>query len=95
MEVLMELDFFATLREITGRSEQQWNSNVETAGALLLELCSRYGPKFKSWVLKENGSLGEMCIILVNGHDIRELDGLATRLHPEDAISFFPPVAGG
>ena len=91
----MELDYFATLREITGRPEEPWNSNAETAGALLLELCSRYGPEFRHWVLKEDGSLGGMCIILVNGHDIRDLEGLATRLHPEDSISFFPPVAGG
>ena len=91
----MQLQYFATLRDITGRSEQPWSSNVETAGELLLQLCSRYGPKFKRWVLEEDGSLSQMCIILVNGHDIRGLDGLATRLHPEDSIGFFPPVAGG
>ena len=91
----MELAFFATLREITGCSKQTWNASVETIGDLLHELCGRYGPNFKRWVLEEDGSLGQMCIILVNGCDIRELNGLATRLHPEDEISFFPPVAGG
>ena len=91
----MQLAYFASLREITGRSKQPWNSNVETAGDLLNELCSLYGPNFKRWVLEEDGSLSQMCIILVNGRDIRELSGLATRLHPEDTISFFPPVAGG
>jgi len=91
----MELDYFATLREITGCSEQPWNSKAETAGELLRELSARYGQKFKQWVLKEDGSLGELCIILVNGHDIRESDGLATPLHPEDTICFFPPIAGG
>jgi MoaD family protein len=91
----MELAFFATLREITGRSKQPWNVSVETAGDLLHELCNLYGPEFKRWILKEDGSLGQLCIILVNGHDIRELNGLATRLQQEDSISFFPPVAGG
>ena len=91
----MHLAYYATLREITGRSKQTWNSNVETIGDLLREVCSRYGSNFKRWVLEEDGSLGQMCIILVNGHDIRELNGLATSLHPEDSISFFPPVAGG
>jgi len=91
----MQLAYFATLREITGLSKQTWNSSVETIGDLLREVCSRYGPNFKRWVLEEDGSLGQMCIILVNGHDVRELNGLATRLHPEDSISFFPPVAGG
>ena len=91
----MELEYFATLREITGRSNQTWNSNMETVGDLLRELSVRYGQDFKRWVLKEDGSLAQMCIILVDGHDIRESDGLATRLHPEDSICFFPPVAGG
>ena len=91
----MNLGYYATLREITGRSEQPWNSNTETVGDLLRELSTRYGRNFKRWVLEEDGSLGKLCIILVNGQDVRELDGLTTRLHPEDSISFFPPVAGG
>jgi MoaD family protein len=91
----MNLAYFATLREITGRSKEPWNSNSETVGDLLRDLSSRYGKDFKHWVLEEDGSLGQMCIILVNGHDIRELDGLITRLHAKDSISFFPPVAGG
>ena len=91
----MNLAYFATLREITGRSKEPWNSNSETVGDLLRDLSSRYGKDFKRWVLEEDGSLGQMCIILVNGHDVRELDGLTTRLNAEDSISFFPPVAGG
>jgi len=91
----MNLAYFATLREITGRSKQQWKSNSETIGDLLRDLSARYGKDFRRWVLKDDGSLGQMCIILVNGHDIRELDGLTTRLRTEDSISFFPPVAGG
>jgi len=91
----MNLAYFATLREITGRSKEPWNSNSETIGDLLRDLSAKYGKDFKRWVLEEDGSLGQMCIILVNGHDVRELDGLTTRLHAEDSISFFPPVAGG
>ena len=91
----MQLAYFATLREITGRSKQPWNANVETAGDLIRELCSRYGPRFQQWVLEKDGSLGQMCIILVNGRDIRDLNGLETRLQSEDSICFFPPVAGG
>ena len=91
----MNLGYYATLREITGRSKQVWNSNSETVGDLLRDLSARYGQDFRRWVLKEDGTLGQMCIILVNGRDVRELDGLTTRLQPEDSISFFPPVAGG
>jgi molybdopterin synthase sulfur carrier subunit len=91
----MQLAYFANLREITGLSKQTWNLNVETIGKLIGELCTTYGKEFRRWVLKDDGSLGELCIILVNGHDIRELNGLATHLNPEDEISFFPPVAGG
>jgi molybdopterin converting factor small subunit len=74
---------------------QRTHCSPQLVGLLAQLGLSLLEPKFKSWVLKEDGSLGEMCIILVNGHDIRELDGLATRLHPKDSISFFPPVAGG
>lgn len=91
----MHLAYFATLRDVAGYSKQEWNAPVETVGDLLRALCSRYGPNFKRWVLEDDGSLGQLCIILVNGHDIRDLDGMATCLHPDDTICFFPPVAGG
>lgn len=91
----MELEYFAALREITGRSKQPWNANMRTVGDLLRELSASYGEDFRHWVLNDDGSLAQMCIILVNGHDIRESDGLATLLHQEDSISFFPPLAGG
>ena len=43
----------------------------------------------------DGDKLGAWVILLVNGHDLRHLQGLETPLRPEDVVSIFPPVAGG
>ncbi len=91
----MVIQYFAMLREITRTREQVWNEPADTIGELLAAHCKRYGPSFRRWVLDEDGGLGQMAILLVNGHDVRDLDGLQTHLQANDTISIFPPVAGG
>ena len=91
----MIIRYFAFLRDITRVSEQHWNEHPEQLGDLLASLSKRYGPGFRYWVLEEDGRLSEHSIVLVNGRDARDLDGLKTALKPDDIIAIFPPVAGG
>jgi len=91
----MVIRYFAFLRDITRKSEQLWNDPAERLGDLLAALSKKYGTGFRCWVLEEDGQLSHHSIVLVNGRDARDLNGLDTVLHPGDIIAIFPPVAGG
>jgi molybdopterin synthase sulfur carrier subunit len=91
----MIIRYFAYLRDFSRVSEQRWTEPAGRLGDLLETLCCRYGPGFRRWLLEEDGRLGQMSIVLINGRDARELAGLDTPLQSDDVIALFPPVAGG
>jgi MoaD family protein len=86
--------YFADIRTLTGRGEQQWARAAPTLGALLKDLVSQYGAAFEKKIFHD-GRLSGAMIVLVNGQDVALLKGLDTPLEPEDNIVFFPMVAGG
>ncbi len=90
----MQIEYFAMLRQATGKNREQWNKPAGTLGELLRDLSERYGPGFSRWLL-DGDQLSDIAIIMVNGRDVRHLQGLATPLQPDDTIAIFPPVAGG
>ena len=90
----MIIKFFADIRTLTGRGEQQWTKAAPTVRALASELVSEYGAAFEKKVFHE-GHLSGSIIILVNGRDVTLRSGLETPLSPEDTVVFFPMVAGG
>lgn len=90
----MRLQYFAMLREATGKAEEEWPRPAATLDELIRDLVARYGVDFGRWVYAD-GKLSELAIILVNGRDVRHLSRGETRLEPEDSIVIFPPVAGG
>ena len=89
----MKVTYFATLRDVAGKNEEDWERPAATVGELLRDLVARYGREFARWVF-EDGQLS-LAIILVNGHDVRGLQRLDTPLRPTDAVTIFPPVGGG
>jgi molybdopterin synthase sulfur carrier subunit len=90
----MTVQYFALLRDVTGKTSEDWRDPASTVGDLLRELAARYGPEFSRWVL-DHGDLGKFAIVLVNGHDVRQLQRLATPLAATDNVVIFPPVGGG
>jgi molybdopterin synthase sulfur carrier subunit len=90
----MMVRYFALLRDVTGKKEEDWRQPEATLGDLLRALVARYGRAFERWVLKD-GDLWNLVIILVNGRDVRHLQRLATPLAPTDTVVIFPPVGGG
>lgn len=90
----MQIRYFATIRAITGESILRWDKPAAILGELLRDLSRHYGSRFQNWVLEGDG-LGSAIIILVNGTDVRHLQGIDTPLQPDDTISIFPLVAGG
>ena len=88
------LSYFAVLREVTHTSAEEWTRPAATLRDLLHDLVARYGPRFGRWVLPDGEHTG-LAIVLVNGSDVRGLQGLDTPLKPNSEICIFPPVAGG
>ncbi len=90
----MKIEYFAMLRQVTGKTQEQWNRPAATLGDLMGDLCSKYGDGIKRW-LYEGDRLSTIAIIMVNGRDVRHLQGFETPLKPDDTVVIFPPVAGG
>jgi molybdopterin synthase sulfur carrier subunit len=90
----MEIKYFADVRDLTGHNSVTWNVPASTLDELLHALAGRYGYRFAARMF-EGLALSPTIIILVNGRDVRHLDGLETPLHADDTISIFPMVAGG
>ena len=91
----MELKFFATYRDIT-RCKDMWIPAPHNVWEMLEQLGERYGAPIRAKLFTPDGSeIGEEAIILVNGRDIKHLDGKDTLLAETDVVCIFPMVAGG
>jgi len=90
----MLVKYFADIRALTGRLQEEWVLPTPTLRDLLLGLAERYGEPFRRRVLPE-GHISDTIIVLVNGQHVIHLEGLDTRLQPDTVVSIFPMVAGG
>ena len=90
----MRISYFALLRDATKKSHELWQRPAATLRDLLRDLVAEYGPNFARWILKD-GELAGYAIILVDGQDVRGLQGLDTPLSPDTDVFIFPPLAGG
>ena len=92
----VEVRFFTSLREITGKKveEVQLQSSI-TVEELLTGFSKKYGRKFMEYLYNEEGKVHSFLSILVNGKSINVLKGLDTELKEGDTIAILPPVGGG
>jgi molybdopterin synthase sulfur carrier subunit len=92
----VEVRLFANLRELakTKVAMEEVESGT-TVGDFLQKICEKLGAKFRMAVLNERGQPNENIKILLNGHNIVFLQGMATKLKDGDVIAIFPPVGGG
>lgn len=92
----MKIRCYAYFRDILGSSQFEYNKSAATLGELLVDFSARHGQPFRKWVYEPDGkTFSHMVIILINGKDARDLQGLDTPLSPEDTVVLFPPLAGG
>ena len=90
------IKFFTTLRELTGKGEEQMElPSVTTVEELLKQLSKRYGRKFSDYVYNDVGNVRGYLQFLINGRSITTLQGLETRLKEGDRVAIIPPVGGG
>ena len=88
----MRVNFLGAIREITGIPVQ--SSNASTIRDLLNSLLDTYGIKWKAQVFDGKG-LAAGVVVMVNGMNIQQIQGLSTPLCPEDRIDILPMFEGG
>jgi molybdopterin synthase sulfur carrier subunit len=92
----VQVKFFTTLREITGKKEEEIEfSGAITIKELLTQLSKKYSREFVNYLYDEKGDIRTHIQILINGRDIDVFQGLETKLKEGDVIAIFPPVGGG
>ena len=88
--------FFTSLREITGKKQDEIeSSSTITLEELLNLLSKKYGQQFTDYLYNEKGNVRTYIQILINGRAIKALQGFETRLKEGDTVAIFPPVGGG
>lgn len=91
----MKVSFYATLRPIVGaRSIEIELPEAASIQDLVNALAGRW-PDLTEHLFDEEGALSRRVNIMLDGRNIRWLDGLATRVRSEQSVEIFPPVAGG
>ena len=81
------------LRRLTG-GRAQVEISADRLATAIAEAEARI-PGLRTWLLDEAGHLKPHIHVLVNGQDVRTLQGLATPIRPGDEIAIVPGMAGG
>jgi MoaD family protein len=96
MTIEVEVRYYTVLREITGnRSEKVTLKPKSVIQDLLNYLVEKHGETFESYVYSGNNRLNRNISLMLNGVNIRNIQGFKTPLDKDDIISFLPPVGGG
>ena len=89
----MRVKIFGTLRQVVGAKEV----GVDAADTVrdVLERLTAEHPALRERILDDDGSLQSSITLLVNGRNVRFLNGLDTTVRENDQVALFPPVGGG
>lgn len=93
----MNVKYFAALREITGKREEQVELGEDsTMGDLVNLLVGLHGAKFENYVMDEaTGTPKSHLLLLIDGTSINSLKGMSTKLSDGCVVAMMPPVGGG
>jgi len=92
----VEVKFFTTLREITGKNiETIQLQNSITIDELINVLAEKYGKKCREYIYNKKGKIQDFLSFLVNGKNINVMQGFDTKLKQGDIVAILPPVGGG
>jgi molybdopterin synthase sulfur carrier subunit len=91
----VKIRLYATLRDLIGtRQVDVQMEDVETVKFVLHHLVQQF-PQLHEVIWQPDGSLAGYVAVILNGRDIRHLNGIETSVSDEDTLDIFPPVGGG
>ncbi len=91
---MIEIKFLTRFIDIT-REKNIKIEDVPDINTLIEFLCKKYDESFKEVLFDENGNLRDYLKVMINGEDIRDINGLDTPLKDGDQIVMFQTIAGG
>ena len=92
----VEVKFFTSLREITGKKVDTIQlQNSISVEELLNMLSTKYGKEFTEYIYNKKGKVHGFLSFLLNGKNINVLQGFDTKLKQGDTVAILPPVGGG
>jgi molybdopterin synthase sulfur carrier subunit len=92
----MNVNFYATLRQVVGAKSVDFGLAAGTTIAQLLEEMIHRYPALRQELLDEQGQLYRHVHIFINGRDVTFLEqGMDTPLAEQDMIGVFPAIGGG
>ena len=92
----IKVTFLSILAEIVGKKEYSFKIEENFAiKDLLAFLINKFGVNFKNYFFESSDLLKKYIIIGLNGKDIRQYEGVDTKINNGDHISFLPAIAGG
>ena len=92
----MKVSFFATLRDIAGGKNVEFDvDHGITAQELLEAIMTRFPPMRKELMNKDGKMYGHVHFF-INGRDVQFMDEeFQTKIMAEDTVNIFPAVGGG
>lgn len=91
----MRIRLYANLRHAAGTRVVQVPSRDRMPIYEAVRELIRQKPQLKALMLDKEGNLAAHIAVVVNGRDVRHLDGVETMVSHEDQVDIFPPVGGG
>ena len=94
---MIEAKLYATFRTMAEGNKTVEIDELEggaSVGAVLEHLVARY-PELRKGFFDDAGAIRSYVAVMVNGRDIRHLDGLDSLVDEGATLDIFPPVAGG
>jgi molybdopterin synthase sulfur carrier subunit len=93
--LLVRIKLYATLRLKAGQPEIEVRAGPgDTVRDAIRQLLEQH-PVLAPNVLSEQGELVDHVQVMLNGRNVRLLDGLDTLLQEGQKLDVFPPIAGG
>jgi molybdopterin synthase sulfur carrier subunit len=92
----MKVNFFATLRDITGGKVVEFSLDQETTAKELLDAIIEKFPAMKKELLNQEGRMYGHIHFFINGRDVQFMqDEFSTKIMQDDVVNVFPAVGGG
>lgn len=93
-DLFVEIRVYSTLRAVVGYQHIHIESVPDMTIEHALQETLAVQPALRTRVFDEENQLQPSIRVIVNGRDIRFLDGLQTEVTPEDMICIFPAHEG-